>query len=180
MHFFYHFAVVVLACGGIPKGYDEGGFSASVNLPSFVADFDLDPKDWKYNAAGLANRIANITSFGVLGTAFGALLALVLSDRFGRLRCWRGFALLWASGILMQIFSSGIYGLILFARIWLGLGAGGLTVVSPLFLSEISPAKSRGLTVSTFMVFLLSFLSLGKSPSVNELQIEHKSSIQAQ
>ena len=65
----------------------------------------------------------------------------------------------------MQVFSSGILGFILFARIWGGLGAGGLTVVTPLYLSEIAPAKSRGMIVSIYMVLLLSFLSLGKSRS---------------
>lgn len=61
----------------------------------------------------------------------------------------------------MQVFSSGIFGFLLFARVWGGLGAGGLTVISPLFLSEIAPAKSRGMIVSMYMVVLLSFLSLG-------------------
>lgn len=61
----------------------------------------------------------------------------------------------------MQVFSSGIFGFLLFSRIWSGLGAGALTVVSPLFLSEIAPAKTRGMTVSIYMVMLLSFLSLG-------------------
>ena len=126
-----------------------------------MIDYDLNPQSWKKNEAALASRVANITSLGVLGTAFGALVALVLSDRYGRLRCWRSFAFLWASGIFVQVFSSGILGLLYFARIWMGLGAGGLTVVSPLFLSEISPARSRGMVVSIFMVFLLSFLSIG-------------------
>lgn len=96
----------------------------------------------------MANRKANITSFGVLGAAFGSLLALALADRLGRLRCWQFFVTLWASGILMQVFSSGIYGFMLFARIWGGLGAGALTVVAPLYLSEVAPAKSRGMIVS--------------------------------
>lgn len=61
----------------------------------------------------------------------------------------------------MQVFSSGIFGFLLFSRIFSGLGAGALTVVSPLFLSEIAPAKTRGMTVSIYMVMLLSFLSLG-------------------
>jgi len=63
----------------------------------------------------------------------------------------------------MQVFSSGIFGFLLFSRIFSGLGAGALTVVSPLFLSEIAPAKTRGMTVSIYMVMLLSFLSLGMS-----------------
>jgi MFS family permease len=62
----------------------------------------------------------------------------------------------------MQAFSSGIIGLMLFARIWGGLGAGGLTVVAPLYLTEIAPAKSRGMVVSIYMVVLLSFLTIGK------------------
>ncbi|RFU29531.1 hypothetical protein B7463_g6805, partial [Scytalidium lignicola] len=138
---YYILSVVVIACGGIPKGYDEGGFSAAVGLSSFKNDFQLNSSEWKNNNTGLANRTANITSFGVLGAAFGSLLALVLTDRLGRLRCWQGFIILWATGILMQAFSSGILGLMLFARLWGGLGAGGLTVVAPLYLSEIARAK---------------------------------------
>lgn len=144
-------------------GYDEGGFSASTGLPSFVNDFGLKASLWKHNPTGLADRKANISSFGVLGAAFGAIIALALTDRLGRLRCWQLFVGWWATGILMQVFSSGIYGFMLFARIWGGLGAGGLTVVAPLYLSEVAPARSRGMVVSIYMVLLLSFLSLGKS-----------------
>lgn len=62
----------------------------------------------------------------------------------------------------MQVFSSGIVGFMLFARIWGGLGSGGLTVVAPLYLSEIAPAKTRGMIVSMYMVLLLTFLSIGR------------------
>lgn len=142
-------------------GYDEGGFSASITLPSFKNDFNLNASHWKSDAGGLANRTANITSFGVLGAAFGALIAFAVNDRLGRLRSYQFAIMVWASGILMQVFSSGIFGFLLFSRIWGGLGAGALTVISPLFLAEIAPAKSRGMIVSTYMVMLLSFLSLG-------------------
>ncbi|KAL4999432.1 general substrate transporter [Aspergillus recurvatus] len=158
---YYIFTILIIATGGIPKGYDEGGFSASVGLDSFKQDFKLLPDLWKDNPSGLADRKANISSFGVLGAAFGSLLALVLTDRIGRLRSWQVFILIWATGTFMQIFSSGILGLMLFARIWGGLGSGGLTVVAPLYLSEIAPAASRGTIVSIYMVVLLSFLTIG-------------------
>ena len=86
----------------------------------------------------------------------------MLDSRLSRLTAWRSYALLWASGLCVQNFSSGIYGLLLFGRIWGGLGAGGLTVVTPIYLSEVTPAHSRGWIVSLYMVFLLSFLSLGE------------------
>ncbi|RAL16892.1 putative MFS quinate transporter [Aspergillus homomorphus CBS 101889] len=158
---FYALVILIIACGSIPKGYDEGGFSASVKLESFQIDYNLVRSYWEHDAAGLANRKANITSFNVLGAAFGALFSLDLNDRLGRLPAWRLACLVWASGLFVQVFSSGIYGLLLFARIWAGLGAGALTVVAPLYLSEIAPAKTRGLVVSTFMVILLLILAMG-------------------
>ncbi|KAJ5131311.1 uncharacterized protein N7515_007350 [Penicillium bovifimosum] len=153
--------ISVIACGGIPKGYDEGGYSASVSLPSFRSDFNLVKSHWEHDAIGLANRKANITSFNVLGAAFGALIVLDLNDRLGRLVSWRLACIVWASGTLMQIFASGIYGLLLFSRIWGGLGAGALTVTAPLYLTEIAPARTRGLVVGLYMVFLLTFLAAG-------------------
>ncbi|CAH0028178.1 unnamed protein product [Clonostachys rhizophaga] len=63
--------------------------------------------------------------------------ALLINDRLGRLRSFQIAICLWISSIFMQIFASGIIGLLLFARIWAGLGAGILNVVSPLYLSEI-------------------------------------------
>jgi MFS family permease len=174
---YYLLTIVIIACGSIPKGlvrptsfqqrtdwipgYDEGGFSASVGLKSFQNDFNLISANWEHDPSDLASRKANITSFGVLGAAFGSLLFLALTDRLGRLRCWQLSTLIWAAGLTMQIFSSGIYAFILFARLCGGLGAGGLTVVAPLFLSEIAPAVSRGMVISIYMVFLLSFLTIG-------------------
>lgn len=98
----------------------------------------------------------------MLGAAIGAIMALALTDWIGRLRTWQFFMGLWMTGFLMVTFSSGILGLMLFARLWGGFGAGGLTVVAPLYLSEIAPSKSRGMVVSIYMVFLLSFLTIGK------------------
>lgn len=151
----------------IPLGYDEGGFAGAKGLKSFLQDFGLTEAQWKGSSSALASRTANISSFGVLGAAIGSIFALALTDRIGRLRTWQFFSVLWMTGIFMTVFSSGILGLILFARIWSGLGAGGLTVVAPLFLSEIAPAKSRGMVVSIYMVILLTVLMLGMPPCLS-------------
>ncbi|KAJ6156253.1 hypothetical protein N7497_005138 [Penicillium chrysogenum] len=128
--------------------------------PSFKSDYNLTKHRW-IDEAELANRRANISSFNVLGAAFGALIVLDLNDRLGRLAAWRLACIVWATGTLIQVFASGIYGLLLFSRIWAGLGAGGLTVTAPLYLTEIAPAKTRGLVVGIYMVFLLAFLAMG-------------------
>jgi MFS family permease len=143
------------------SGYDEGGYSASVTLESFMDDFNLNQSHWKNDANGLANRKANVGSFMVLGAALGCLLAIVINDYAGRLRAWQVSVVIYVTGSLIQIFSSGIYGLLLFARIWAGFGAGALTVIAPLYLSEIAPARTRGLIVSIYMVILLLIQALG-------------------
>ena len=163
VNLYYAFSIFVIACGSIPKGYDEGGFSAASGIESFLSDYNLTKGRWTGSAAGLTNRRANISSLGVLGAAIGAAMAVAVTDRIGRLRSWQLFTLLWMTGFLATTFSSGNVGLLLFSRIWSGVGAGGLTVVAPLYLSEIARAKSRGMVVSVYMVILLSFLMLGKS-----------------
>jgi hypothetical protein len=130
----------------LPSGYDEGGFSASITLKSFTSGFNLSPKSptWFHNPSALASRKANIASLGVLGAALGSLLSIPLNDHLGRLLAWRVYVLIWASGITMQVFSSGVYGLMLFARVWGGLGAGGAHGRGAAFLEQDCDCEKKG------------------------------------
>lgn len=132
-------------------------------MPSFLQDYGLSRRQWGGTREELISTKANITSFGVLGAAFGAIVALAITDRIGRLRTWQTFMAIWMSGFFITTFASGYLGLLLFSRLLSGLGAGGLTVVSPLYLTEIARSKNRGMVVSVYMVLLLSFLTFGKS-----------------
>ncbi|KAL9480515.1 hypothetical protein ACSS6W_005301 [Trichoderma asperelloides] len=161
INLFYILTVIVIASGSIPKGYDEGGFAAVADMPSFLLDYGLSRRLWGGTREELISTKANITSFGVLGAAFGAIVALAITDRIGRLRTWQTFMAIWMTGFFITIFASGILGLLLFSRLLSGLGAGGLTVVSPLYLTEIARSKNRGMVVSVYMVLLLSFLMFG-------------------
>ncbi|KFG87184.1 putative MFS quinate transporter [Metarhizium anisopliae] len=158
---FYAFTVVVIAFGSIPKGYDEGGFASASGLRSFLTDFGLTRGRWTGDPSQLATRRAVVSSLGVLGAAIGAGMAIYVTDVIGRLRTWQLFTLLWMTGFFTVTFASGNVGVLLFARIWGGIGAGGLTVVAPLYLSEIAKAKNRGMIVSVYMVVLLTTLMLG-------------------
>lgn len=130
-------------------------------MPSFQHDYGLQAGQWTGSSHALVQLKANITSFNVLGAAFGAIAAILVTDRIGRLRTWQLFMATWMSGFFITTFASGILGLLLFSRLLSGLGAGGLTVVAPLYLTEIARSKSRGMVVSVYMVFLLSFLMFG-------------------
>ncbi|OAA47899.1 Sugar/inositol transporter [Metarhizium rileyi] len=161
VNYFYAFTVVVIAFGSIPKGYDEGGFASASGLRSFLTDFGLIRGRWTSDPSQLATRRSTVSSLGVLGAAIGAGMAIYVTDVIGRLRTWQLFTLLWMTGFFTVAFASGNLGLLLFARIWGGVGAGGLTVVAPLYLSEIARAKNRGMIVSVYMVVLLTTLMLG-------------------
>lgn len=133
-----------------------------MSLPSFEEDYNLLKSNWVGNSAGLTNRKANISSFLTLGAAFGALSSLYLNDRLGRILSFRLAIIVWGIGTFIQVFSSGIYGLLLFSRIFAGLGAGLLTVTSPMYLSEVAPKATRGLAVGLAMVTLLTILTMGE------------------
>ncbi|PHH80874.1 hypothetical protein CDD82_1454 [Ophiocordyceps australis] len=159
---YYVVTILIIACGSIPKGYDEGGFAAVAGLDSFVDDFGLrrgrTGGSWTSN---LTSRRTLVTSLGVLGAAVGAMMAMGVIDRIGRLRTWQLFTVVWMTGFLTVTLSSGRLALLMVARVWGGVGAGGLTVVAPLYLAEIAPRGSRGLVVSIYMVVLLCSLMLG-------------------
>lgn len=161
-NWFYVFSVVVMSCGSIPKGCDEGGFASVSGLKSFMDDFGLVRGRWTDDLSLLAARRATVSSLGVFGAAMGASMAIYITDVVGRLCTWQIFTLPWMTGFFTVAFASGNIGLLLFARVWGGVGAGGLTVVAPLYLSEIAKARNRGMIVSLYMVVSLTTLMLGK------------------
>lgn len=126
-----------------------------------MEDFQLVRGRWSGNTSTFAARRATVSSLGVLGAAIGAGMAVYVTDVIGRIRTWQLFTLLWMTGFFTVTFASGNLGLLLFARIWGGVGAGGLTVVAPLYLTEIARARNRGMVVSIYMVILLVTLMLG-------------------
>ncbi|KAG6010036.1 hypothetical protein E4U21_000478 [Claviceps maximensis] len=124
-----------------------------------MEDFGLVKDGWKDNIEGLAARRATISSLGVLGAAVKAGMAVCVTEVVGRLRTLQMFTVVWMSGYLTVAFSSDNTGLLLFARTWVGVGAGGLAIVAPLFLSVISKARNRGMIVSVYMVSLLTTMA---------------------
>lgn len=103
------------------------------------------------------------TASALIGTILGALLTSKPSDAFGRRKTLSILAVLYfvsavGSGLAWDWLSFVI------ARFIGGLAVGGSSVVGPIYIAEISPAKSRGRLVALMqfnIVFgiLLAFLS---------------------
>lgn len=141
---------IVVALGGFLFGFDVAVISG--------AEQDIK-RVWQLSDVlhGVAIGVA------LYGTVAGALLGGIPATKFGRKK-----ALLWI-GILYLISAIGsavapdVYSFMIF-RMFGGFAIGASSVVAPMYITEIAPAKNRGKLVATFqfnIVFgiLMAYLS---------------------
>lgn len=125
---------VVAAVGGFLFGYDLSIISGAM---IFVKpEFGLTP-----DGVGLAIGSA------LLGCIAGPVLGGALSDRWGRKRTLIFAGLLFAVGSIGTALPANILQFNL-ARFLGGVGVGLASVVSPMFISEMSPPRIRGALVT--------------------------------
>jgi len=88
-------------------------------------------------------------SIALIGTIFGALFGSIPSDKFGRRQTLFFVAILYLVASLGTALSQNWYLFLLF-RFMGGLGVGASSVTAPVYISEISPPKTRGSLVALF------------------------------
>jgi sugar porter (SP) family MFS transporter len=132
---------VVAALGRFLFGFDTAVISGAERHIQLLWGLS----DWSH---GLAVAIA------LYGTVIGALFGGIPADRYGR-----KISLIWI-GILYFVSALGsavapeVYSFMVFRFIG-GLGVGASSVVAPMYISEISPAKNRGQLVALFQFNLV-------------------------
>ena len=124
----------VAALGGLLFGYDTGVISGALL-------FIRQEMSLSATLQGIVVAIA------LLGAAIGAAAAGYLSDRIGRRRVILGAGLLFVAGAVISAVVSGV-SILLLGRLLVGLAIGVASMLAPLYLAEISPAKDRGAIVS--------------------------------
>jgi len=112
----------------------------------------------------LSDNLKGFTvSSALIGTLFGALLVGRPSDRWGRRPVLTVLAVVFLASAIGCALAWNWYALLFFR--WLGgLAIGGTSVVSPVYITEIAPARRRGLLVAVSQLnivvgILVSFLS---------------------
>ena len=126
----------IVTLGGFLFGIDTGATNGSLTFMTRPDQLNLSPSD-----EGL------VTSGVTLGAAFGAAIGGRLSDYFGRKRMLLGSAFVFIIGTLGCVFAPNAIVMIIF-RIFLGLGVGCESAVSPVFLAELSTPEIRGRMVN--------------------------------
>lgn len=123
------------ACGGLLFGYDWVVIGGA--KPFYEVYFNV-------SSAALSGWLMSSALIGCIG---GAMAAGVLSDKFGRKNALIVAALLFVISATGTAFADNITSFVLY-RILGGIGIGLASTVSPMYISEISPADRRGKLVA--------------------------------
>jgi SP family arabinose:H+ symporter-like MFS transporter len=137
---YLYLVCVVAALGGFLFGFDTAVISGTVSLVK--TDFNLNAvsEGWFVSCA-LLGCIIGVSFSGKLSDKYGRKIVLVLS------------AVLFLASALGCMLSNSFTLLIIFRLIG-GLGIGVASMVSPLYISEFSPSRYRGMMVSLYQLAL--------------------------
>ncbi|KAI4518247.1 hypothetical protein K525DRAFT_363253 [Schizophyllum commune Loenen D] len=123
---------IVASIGGLSFGYDQGVIANILVMRDFVQEFPVTP---------LQKGI--LTAVLELGALIGALGAGVLADRYSRRHSIFVACLIFLIGSLFQCLAHSLFDLFVGRAIG-GVAVGALSMLSPLYISEVSPPELRG------------------------------------
>ena len=132
------FLSVVAAIGGILFGYDTAVISGTIAGVATQFGLDAMQQGWFVGCA-------------LVGSIAGVAVAGVMSDRFGRKRTMLVSAVLFTVSAVGCALCADFQQLILY-RIIGGVGIGVVSIVSPMYISEVAVARWRGSLVSLYQL----------------------------
>src|SRR5216684_6857428 len=129
-------STVIGALGGLLFGFDTAVIAGATQ--ALKALYHLAPFWLGFTVAS-----------ALVGTVIGSMLAGIPGDRLGRRASLRWMAVLYVVSALGCAFAWNWSALVFFRFIG-GLGIGGSSVLGPMYIAEIAPAKWRGQLVGLF------------------------------
>ncbi|KAF9894759.1 hypothetical protein FE257_006649 [Aspergillus nanangensis] len=159
MGFFKNYRVYVLTTvaysGSLLFGYDTGVMSSVLALDSFKEDFGLPKGEGGFSSSANAKVSSNVVSLLTAGCFFGAIFAAFLNDRLGRRYSLMIFSLIFLVGAALQVGAHHAIAVIYAGRVIAGLGIGGMSSITPVFVGESCPPATRGRIAGLFQEFLV-------------------------
>ena len=154
------FLSVVAALGGFLFGYDTAVISGTIAQVTEQFGLDALQQGWYVGCA-------------LIGSIIGVLFAGILSDKFGRKSTMILSAILFSTSAIGCAASTDFNQLVIY-RIIGGVGIGVVSIISPLYISEVAVAQYRGRLVSLYQLavtigflgaYLVNYQLLGYSMS---------------
>jgi len=129
---------LIAALGGFLFGYDTAIISGTIGLVKTQFNLSTVMEGWYVSSA-------------LVGTILGVSMAGILSDKYGRKNILIMSGIFFALSAMGCAISGSFNGLIIY-RIFGGIGVGIASMLSPLYISEIAPAKNRGRLVALYQL----------------------------
>lgn len=129
-------STVVAALGGLLFGFDTAVIAGTTH--ELTEQYHLSPA-----------TLGITVSSALLGTIIGAMTAGIPGDKYGRRDSLRVMAVFYVLSALGCAFALNWWMLVVF-RVVGGLAIGGSSVLGPMYIAEIAPAKWRGRLVGFF------------------------------
>lgn len=124
-------------------------------LDSFKIDFRLPLGESGFASDENAHVSSNVVSLLTAGCFFGSIFAAYINDRIGRRYSLMIFSLVFLLGAAIQVGAHHGIGMIYGGRVVAGLGVGGMSSITPVFVSENCPPRQRGRIAGLFQEFLV-------------------------
>ena len=131
-------SIIVGALGGLLFGFDTAVIAGTTHQLTQV--FNLS-----------AGQLGFTVSIALWGTVIGAMFSGILGDKLGGRESLRILAAFYVISALGCAFAWSWPALLVFRFIG-GLGIGGSSVLGPVYIAEIAPARWRGLLVGSFQI----------------------------
>jgi sugar porter (SP) family MFS transporter len=146
---YLYLPAAVAAIGGLLFGFDTAVINGAIVF--LKRQFALSDSQTEFGASSL-----------LLGCVFGASLAALTSDRFGRKKLLLAAAALFTISSIGTALALNLTEFVL-ARLLGGVAIGLASTLSPLYIAEISPARIRGLLVSVNQLAIVTGILLSYS-----------------
>ncbi len=153
------FSAIVAALGGLLFGFDTAVISGTT--------------DWLEKVFELSSFWLGFTvASALIGTIIGAIIIGKPADKYGRRNILFAVGALYFISAVGSAFAWNWYSFLFFRFIG-GLGVGGASVVSPMYIAEISPAKYRGrlVAITQFNIVLGILLAFFSNYIISELNL---------
>ena len=137
--------VAVATIGGFMFGYDSGVINGTQE--GLNKAFDLSKLGTGLNVGAI-----------LIGCAIGAFVAGRLADQIGRRSVMMISAVLFVASAIAAG-AAGSSAMFIFARIVGGIGVGAASVLSPVYISEVTPASIRGRLSSLQQIMIITGLT---------------------
>ena len=137
-HFLLYVIAGVASLGGLLSGFDTGVISGALLFINDTWPLTTLEQGW-------------VVSSALVGAVVGAAVNGVLADVYGRKKVIIATGTIFAIGSILCGFATSVSWLIA-GRMILGLAIGMVNFVIPLYLSELSPQKVRGMLVSLYQL----------------------------